>query len=312
MPEIPTQMQAVAATPSGPSWTERRQSDVPVPGPGEVLLRVRAFSVNRGELALVRSRGEGWIPGQDLVGEVVALGPDVDVVAAGTRVVALADWHGWAEYAVVQAHRLAALPDAVADERAAALPIAGITALNAVRRGGALLGRRVLVTGASGGVGDLAVQLARTAGAEVVAVARAAHAERMTAVGAAAVVSSPEEADGTFALVCEGVGGASLDASIGKLAPDGVAVLYGASAPEPASLSLESFGSAPDARVEPFFSWRYAEHNGADLATLVSFVADGRLDVALGFEGTWDQLNEAMEALADRRFGGKAVLHIPA
>jgi NADPH:quinone reductase-like Zn-dependent oxidoreductase len=311
MTEIPSTMQAVVATSSGPRWAERREFDVPIPKPGEVLVRVHAFSINRGELALLRSRDDGWRPGQDLAGVVVALGPGVDGPPVGTRVVALVDQHGWAQYAVVEAHRLAALPDEIDDAgRAAALPLAGITALNVVRRGGALLGRRVLVTGASGGVGQLVVQLARAAEAAVVAIASEEHAARLHALGAATVASQVEATRGPFALVCEGVGGPSLAAGVERLTEDGVAVLYGATASEPAPLSLFSFAAAPAARLEPFYSARYAPRNGEDLATLVALLADGRLQIELGFTGDWDELDDALDALAARRFTGKAVLSV--
>lgn len=307
-------MQAVVATPDGESWTERRVVDVPSPGPGKLLLRVRAFSVNRGELHLVRSRGEGWRPGQDVAGEVVAAGPGTELpagVALGARVAGLADWHTWAEYALVDANRVAALPDGVDDGIGAALPGAGLTALNAVRRGGSLLGVRVLVTGASGGVGLAAVQLAAASGARVTGVARAERAAAVQAAGAVEVVADVADAAGPFALICEGVGGATLTKAIGTLAETGVAVLYGATDAVPAELSLFAFADAPGARVEPFFSGRYHASNGADLATLLALVADGRLTVTLGYDAGWDELNAAMDAFAARAFAGKAVLRVP-
>ncbi len=164
-----------------------------------------------------------------------------------TRVAGLADWHSWAEYALVDAARIAAIPEGVEDGIAAALPGAGLTALNAVRRGGALLGERVLVTGASGGVGLAAVQLAAASGARVTAVARAAKADAVRAAGATEVVADVGEAQGPFALICEGVGGATLTRALGALAETGVAVLYGASDSAPAELSLFAFADAPGA-----------------------------------------------------------------
>ena len=309
MTNLPEVMQTVVATPGATSWTEIRDADVPAPQAGEVLVRVAAFSLNRGELTLLRSRGDGWRPGQDIAGEVVALGPGVEAPAVGTSVAALVDWHGWAQYAVVRTLRLAPVPESLALPLAASLPLAGITALNVVRRAGSLLGARVLVTGAAGGVGQLVVQLARASGADVVAVARKAHGERLRGIGAS-VVEDVAAAEGPFALVCEGVGGPSLTAAIGKLAPDGVVVLYGASASEPAAVTLLDFAGAPEARVEPFFSSRYQLQNGTDIATLLGLAADGRLDVEIGFDADWSEVNAALDALAARRFSGKAVLRV--
>src|SRR6185503_20056356 len=99
----PQTMQAIVATPDGDSWTELRELPVPEPGPGEVLLKISAFAINRGELRLLPARGDG----------------------AGTRVAARLDWHGWAEYAVAPADRIDPIPGGVTDAQAAALPMAG-------------------------------------------------------------------------------------------------------------------------------------------------------------------------------------------
>src|SRR4051812_7239831 len=105
-------MRAIVATPDGPSWTERRDVPAPAPEAGEALIAVRAFAVNRGELTLVRRRAD-WQPGQDVAGEVVQPAADGSGPQAGERVAGLAEWHGWAEQAVVPTHRLATIPDGV-------------------------------------------------------------------------------------------------------------------------------------------------------------------------------------------------------
>jgi len=156
-------MKAVVSTPGGERWAELREIPTPEPGPDELLVQVHAAGINRGELTLIQIR-EDFRPGQEIAG-VVADGP-----RQGERVVGLADWHGWAEYATVPEHRTVPLPDVIDFATAAALPMAGNTALNLIRLGGDLLGRNVTVTGASGGVGVIAVQLARLAGANVTAV----------------------------------------------------------------------------------------------------------------------------------------------
>src|SRR5690349_12446830 len=209
-------MRAIVATAEGPSWTERREVPPPAPAANEALVAVRAFAVNRGELTLVRRR-DGWQPGQDVTGEVVQPAADGSGPQVGERVAGLAEWHGWAEHAAVPAHRLAIVPEGVDLETAAALPMAGTTAANLVRGSGPLLGARVLITGASGGVGHLAVQLAALGGAAVTAVARAERADAMRRYGAATVVAEVDEAEGPFDIVLESVGGGALDAAIARV-----------------------------------------------------------------------------------------------
>jgi NADPH:quinone reductase-like Zn-dependent oxidoreductase len=302
-------MQAIVATPEGPSFTERRDVLPPAPAANEALVAVRAFAVNRGELTLVQRR-DGWQPGQDVAGEVVQAAADGTGPQVGERVAGLAEWHGWAEQAVVPSHRLAVVPEGVDLEHAAALPMAGTTAANLVRDGGPLLGARVLITGASGGVGHLAVQLAALGGADVTAVASPHRAEALLGYGARRVVADPTETEGPFELVLESVGGASLDAAIARVVPGGTVIVFGNSSREPATLDFTAFFGHEEATVRTYFSGRHEADAGQHLRMLLDLVAAGRLHVEVGFRGSWDQLNDALEGLTERRFAGKAVLTI--
>jgi NADPH2:quinone reductase len=286
-------MLAIVATAEGPSWTERREVAPPAPAPNEALVAVRAFAVNRGELTLVRRR-DGWQPGQDVAGEVVQQAADGSGPDVGERVAGLAEWHGWGEQAAVPSHRLAVLPEAVDLVRAAALPMAGTTAANLVRGGGPLLGSRVLITGASGGVGHIAVQLAALGGADVIGVR-----------------SASEAPDGPFDLILESAGGASLDAALGRVAPGGTVLIFGNSSREPSTIDFTAFFGHEEATIRSYFSARHEADVGHLLAMLLDLVAADRLHVEVGFEGSWDRLNEAMDGLSERRFPGKAVLTIP-
>ena len=147
----------------------------PVPGRGEVLVKVEAFSVNRGETFLLEPEPPypppaGWRPGKDIAGLVVQATADGDGPPTGQRVVAHPPAGGWAEYAAVPVDRLATLPDGTDAAVAAALPLAGLTALRLLRAAGAVAGNRVLITGASGGVGHYFTELATGAGGKVTAV----------------------------------------------------------------------------------------------------------------------------------------------
>ena len=304
-------MRAIVSTPGADRPVEFRDVPEPDPNPHELVVQVQAASINRGELTLLKSRPD-WGPGQDVAGTVAAAAGDGSGPGVGTRVAGMADWGGWAERVVVPTHRVGALPDSVGFGPAATLGVAGLTALRAVRAGGSLLGSHVLVTGAAGGVGTFAVQFARLAGAEVTASAGSVDRLReLTALGATHTVVDGDPLEGPFDLVLEGVGGSSLERSLGALAPGGVVELYGAAAPEPAKVSLGSFRAAPHSRIEPFFVYQTGEETfGQDLAFMARLVADGRLQPQVGMEVSWREVVPALEALRDRRVRGKVVLRI--
>jgi NADPH:quinone reductase len=302
----PATMLAYVGTPSGP---ELRRLPDPHPAANEALVQVEAFSINRGELALFASRPEGWRPGQDIAGRVLAPAKG-DGPPAGTRVVAMVEFGGWAERVAVPADRLAPLPDNVDTERAAGFGIAGLTALRALRRGGGLLGARVLITGASGGVGTFAVQLAAAGGAEVTALTGSHRSVDLEALGAHRVISSLDEADGDFDLVLESIGGETLLAALSRTAPRGHLVLLGSSSGEPAPVTILSFRAHARQTIHPFWVHGSGEPVGRDLAELARLAARGLLDPVVGWAGSWERLDEAMQALRDRSVAGKAILRV--
>src|SRR5438128_4838435 len=224
---------ALVNTPSAQIPVELREVGEPQPAADEAIVEVHAFSLNRGELTLLAMRPEGWRPGQDIAGVVVRAAADGSGPKEGTRVVALVDGAGWAQRAAAPTARMAALPDNVSFASAATLPVAGLTALRTLRYGGSLLGQRVLIIGAAGGVGRFAVQLAALAGAEVTGVVgRPERASGLAERGAASVVTSIPEADGLFDLILESVGGLSLASAISKVVPGGTIVVFGNSSRE--------------------------------------------------------------------------------
>src|SRR5665213_412026 len=133
-------MLAVVNTPGEAAPVAINEVAEPRPAANEALVAVHAFSLNRGEMRLFEVRPRGWRPGQDIAGVVVRQAADGSGPPAGTRVLCLTDWEGWAERAAVPSHhRMAALPDNVSYADAAALPVAGLTALRTLRHGAPLL-----------------------------------------------------------------------------------------------------------------------------------------------------------------------------
>jgi NADPH:quinone reductase len=305
-------MLAVVNTPGGPEPVAIREVPEPEPKPNEALLAVHAFSLNRGELRLFQARPEGWRPGQDIAGTVVRQAADGSGPSAGARVVALCDWEGWAERAAVPSHRIAPIADNVSFGAAAALPVAGLTALRTLRHGAPLLGKRVLITGAAGGVGNLAVQLAARSGARVTAiVGRRERAAVVDGLGAAEIVTSIEEAQGRFALILEAAGGASLKAAIQRIEPKGVVVVFGNSSGQPTEFDFREFGEHQNARIQAFhyFTSEPEDRFGPDLALLASLVAAGSLKPRIA-EHNWRELPRVGPLLRERQIPGKAIFLI--
>jgi NADPH2:quinone reductase len=303
-------MRALVNIPKGPTPVEFRDLPEPQLQINEAMIEVRAFSLNRGELTLFKNLHEGWRPGQDIAGTVLR-SPDPASLPVGVRIVAIADRAGWAERAAVPMTRIACLPDTVSFEDAAALPVAGITALRTLRFGDPLLGRRVLITGASGGVGTLAVQLAACAGAHVTAVARASSAETMRSLGARQTIDQVSDAQGRYHLILESVGGASLAAALERIATGGTIVVFGNSSREPTTFSFATFRQAQNARIQSFFSFTSGpeEAFAPDLALLAGLVAEGALRPQITV-CDWDQINVAAAELEARKLPGKAVFRI--
>jgi NADPH:quinone reductase-like Zn-dependent oxidoreductase len=279
----------------------------PVPEPGEALIKVEAFAPNRGETFLLEHPRPGMLPGKDIAGLVVQAAADGSGPGIGTRVAGHPAQGGWAEYAAVPAHSLAVLPDSIDSVRAAALPLAGITALRLLRAAGSLVGRRVLLTGASGGVGHYVTELAVGAGAELTVVtATPVRGERLAELGAN-VVHEVAAAQGPFDVVLESTGGPDLPLALSKVCPGGTLVWFGQASRTPVTLDFFELLGGPERVTIQHFHYAGAPY-GSDLSALVRLVEQGRLHPEIGRITDWAQTADTLVDLRERRIRGKAVL----
>jgi NADPH:quinone reductase-like Zn-dependent oxidoreductase len=197
---------------------------------------------------------------------------------------------------------------------AAALPIVGLTALRALRIGGLLLGRRVLITAASGSVGRLAVQLAHLAGADVTAMVRSkARALGLTELGADTICADSDDLCGRFDLILESIGGESLARLATMVEPDGTLVMFANLSKQPTTLQdIRDVYVGSSVRLQSLSIRRTfaADPPTRDLSYLVKLVADGHLNLHVAREMPWENIPTALAHLGDRAMPGKLVLSV--
>jgi NADPH:quinone reductase-like Zn-dependent oxidoreductase len=223
----------------------------------------------------------------------------------------------WAEQVAVPTNALAELPASVSFEQAAALPVAGLTALYAIEHSGSLLARSVLITAASGGVGLFACRLATLAGARVVGQVRQAPAASLVQEAGADHVVVDENiaappAFGPYHLIIDQLGGHMLAEAMTYLAPGGTCVAIGGLTGSKVPLDYARVRQIPDTRLDffnLFFEFR-REPAALGLGRLVRLVSTGKLIPLIGIEADWHEIGRIAQALIDRQFPGKAVLHI--
>jgi NADPH2:quinone reductase len=290
-----------------------------IPFSNEALVRVTAISLNRGELGRAQRAADGTLQiGWDFVGTIDTPAVDGTGPVAGFRVVGFSTrMEGWAELVAVPTSYIAPIPDGVSDAQAATLPVAGLTALHSIDAATSLLGCQALITGATGGVGMFAVQLAALAGATAFAQIR--RAEQKGFIESLGEYPTIVTADGRefsehegFRLIIDGVSGAILANAIPALAPDGICVCYGVTDTPEIPVDISQFMRIGLARMMGFHLYAKSESSppNANLPRLLSLVADGRLNCAIEREASWTEINSVAQDLIDRKFFGKAVLHI--
>ncbi|HEX3953533.1 MAG TPA: zinc-binding dehydrogenase [Stellaceae bacterium] len=316
---MPEQIRAIVVDPSASGKLAIKPVELRDPDRDEVTVRVTAISLNRGETRRALTQAEpGWRPGWDFAGVVEKAAVDGSGPKPGTRVVGILPSGAWAERVNCRTHAVASLPDAVSDAQAATLPVAGLTALHALRQGGLLLGRKVLVDGASGGVGHLACQLAAAAGAQVWGHVRRPEYRAAVAEWCGERVVLGREltaaaAYGPFWLILDSLGGPALGAALGMLQPGGTCVTLGISDAPTATFESRNFFGTGGARLYGltlFHELMSVERGGIGLALLADLIAAGKLRPQIAVEAPWSEIGTIARRLIDREFTGKAVLHL--
>lgn len=282
-------------------FLEIRDLDQPLPKDNEALLRVRAASVNPLDWRMKTER-----PGVDIAGEVIAVGKNVKRFKPGDAVFG-GGQGAFAEYACARESKLAAKPDGVSFEQAAAVPIAGMTALQALRDAAHLhAGQKVLINGASGGIGTFAVQIAKSFGAHVTGVCSTKNIELVRSLGADRVIDYTREdftEDGErYDLLLDNVGNRKLSALKRVLLPSGKCVIAGAPKKMSAVFTwiLKIFTRSLLLRQN--FKFLIANINRDDLTTFGELITAGKVTPVIGrrypLSGTADAMAYAEEGHA--------------
>jgi NADPH:quinone reductase-like Zn-dependent oxidoreductase len=303
--------------------------DVPSPGSGQVLIEVVAAGLDRGVWHVMAGRpyvarlaGFGVLApkqpvlGMDVAGRVVAVGPSVDGFAVGDEVVGIGTG-SFAEYAVADAAKVVRKPANLTFEQAAVSPISGITALQALTKvGGLEAGQRVLVVGASGGVGSFAVQIAKALGATVTGVASTSKLGFVSSLGADAVVdyttTDIADLDERFDLIIDTGGRTPLRKLRRILTERGTYVIVGA---ETDGRLIGGVGRNLRAVLMSMFvrqrlTFFISSESRTYIDPLVEMLASGDVVPAIGQRATLDEVPDAIRALVAGRASGKTAVTV--
>jgi NADPH:quinone reductase-like Zn-dependent oxidoreductase len=310
---------------------ELHDIDPPVLGEKDVLVRVHAAGVDPGVWHLmtglpylVRAMGFGIrapkvpVRGRDLAGVVDAVGARVTGFRPGDEVYGTCESGSFAEYATARGHRLAGKPAGLSFEHAAAVPISGVTALQAVRDCGRVQpGHRVMVIGAAGGVGSFAVQIATSVGASVTGVCSTAKTDLVRSLGAEAVIDYTRDAIDRDAVgydvVIDTAGNRRLSLLMRVLTPTGTLVLVGGE--HAGGRMLAGFDRQLRAPLVSLFVRRrlrglIANENADDLQTLAGMIGSGAVTPIIDRTYSLADAPEAIRYVADGHATGKVVVRI--
>jgi NADPH:quinone reductase len=305
-------MRAIVVNPSTATGFDWGEVPEPVAGPDELVVDVRAVSVNRGDLVHATVSPPGTIRGYDFAGVVREAAASGIGPKAGSAVAGVLGEGSWAETVVAPIRRVAPLPPGLEPTTAAALPVVGLTALYGLQRAGRLLGRNLVVTGAAGGVGGVVVQLAALGGATVTAlVGSPERTAGLVELGATVTGTYDDPPAGRADIVIDTAGGDAFTAAMSLLGPGGVGVSVGNAARAAFVLPAE-FGQARAAFSHTWISVLYEmdcqADPTADLAYLLELAAAGRLDPRAGTVVSWEEADAVLAGMKNREIAGKAVL----
>jgi len=307
-------MRAIRTTGNPDAPIAIAETAIPAAQADQALVRVHAVSLNAGELRRVRKQGAGQPIGWDFAGTVERAAPSGIGPHEGTRVVGFVGSGAWAEYVAAPARQLGVIPETVSFHNASTLPVAGITALRTLRRGGNLRGKSVLVVPGTGGVGLFALQLAKRAGANVTTVIRSADNTLLVRKhGAATVVVGPTAdagRDRKYNLILESLGGDSLGAAMAMLEVDGTVVSFGQTSGASTTFATDIFYATGGATLYGFILFHEAEKEpvARDLEQLAQLVATGELATSIDATLPFEQFGAAVEVRAERKLCGKVVV----
>ncbi len=299
---------------------------LPLPAEGEVLVRMRACSLNAWDWDLLRGTALGrlggpfhpskHVLGSDIAGVVEAVGDGVTRLKVGDAVfgdVSSSHWGGLADYAVAPENLLALKSDRISFEQAAAIPQAGLLAMQGLRRKGMVMrGDKVLVNGAGGGMGSFAVQLAKRAGAEVTAVDRAGKQDFMQRLGADHTLDFEKvdftETGETYDLILDAVANRPMRRFERALNPHGRLVVVGGTIR--ALLGVFTTGAWISRRTEKWMGIVPLAPDLDDLDELQDLAATGKVVPAIGGTYSLEEAPEAFRLLGDGNALGKLVIKI--
>ena len=310
-----------------------RCEDIPKPTPkdNEVLIKVRAVALNPidwrlmgGVPFLIRKLAKMKAPsvtqpvgiGRDLAGIVEAVGKNATQFKSGDEVFGNCD-AGVAEFACTKESALVAKPEALTFEQAAAIPVAGLTALQGLRKGKIQAGQKVLVNGAAGGVGTFGVQVAKSFGAEVTGVCSGANVEMVLSIGADKVIDYTQEdftkADERYDVIVDCIGNNSFSDCRAVLKPEGRYVMVGAGHDDIKMIDI--LATAIKTVTQSSFSKQkavmfIAKSNQQDLAFLAELIATGKMTPVIERTYTLEETPEAVAHLERGHARGKLVIDI--
>lgn len=301
----------------------------PRPGAGQMLIKVRASSVNpaewygiSGQPYMVRLMNGIGVPkdshaGYDVAGVVVEVGPDVTLFKPGDEVFGGA-WGAYAQYVVAREQGgIIRKPAELGFEEAAGIPIAAITALQGLRdQGGTSAGKKVLINGASGGVGTYAVQIAKALGAEVTGVCSTRNVEMVRSLGADHVVDYTKEnfteRKDRYDLILDNVGSQDFSDMAHVMAPGGVIVVVGGSKKGPflGPIKRIAWSKLAQPFLDPRIKFYLARVNKTDLELIAHWAREGKLRTVIDRRYPLEQTGEALAYLGAGHARGKVIIDV--